>query len=221
MQFNQVTIRCELFPDRIGEKFVTIATGSTPKGYKGAQMRFEVALFRSERIDDAQDAVLYDIGNVSGLPRLRVRATNASGNVILDSDSGGCEVVKDESLSLETWRDGSKQHFAFSFPEADTGIAVGTHHVVVSGADGDVFGISTFEVIDPGTAAAASPAPGDETYFTKVEVNSKLAGLAKRIGAAGESLALTSADGKWRIWLTAVNDEQGLRLDQQQEEIAG
>lgn len=209
--FNQPIIRCALFPDdvRANNNFITQATGATPGMYSGEQVEFQFALFKAKASGD-NPAVLYDISNFSGNPKMRIRSASASGTILLDETVSGCVIEKDPSLDVASWNDGSKWHFRFYFPETATGITAGdTHYIVVYGPDGDVFGRSVIYVVDPGTGLGSSPTPGDAAYYTKNDVNGILGDFARKIGRPNETFALTTQDGKFRIIAQAVNDADG------------
>lgn len=193
--FSEIIIRCPLYPDSVGEAIKTIATSGAPKGYKGAQMRFQFALHKKPAVN-GEPAELYSIAGFTGNPRLRVRVADASGALLMDSDTGGAVVTKDESCTIETWTDGTKQHFDIYFPETDTVIAVGTHFISISGPDGDVFGVGTFQIIDPGTTASASPTPAADGYYTKGEVASLISQFWKNgFNDAGQTFIIVSENG--------------------------
>ncbi len=216
--FNDIVIRCELFPDEVaaGTKFTNIRTGRAPAMYKGAQMEIQVAIFKKRGTTaDEDDAELYDISQFTGLPKMRIRTATAGGTILLD-ETVATSVEKDPSLDLTSWADGSKQHFRFVFAETVTAIAVGVQFLVIYGPDGDVFGISTIEVIDPGTGIGTSPTPPVENYYTKTEVNGKLADLLPKQFADDQPLvmyALNQATGqRARITLQPLFDEGGARM---------
>ena len=76
--------------------------------------------------------------------------------------------------------------------------------------------MSKITVIDPGTGAASSPAPGSELYFTKTDINAKLADkmdkqLADDQGIGFVATNQTTGD-RFRIVLQPVADEQGARV---------
>ncbi len=146
---------------------------------------------------------------------MRIRLLNAAGTVLVD-ESVATSVEKDPSLDLTSWSDGSKQHFRFVFAETVTSIAVGVQFLVIYGPDGDVFGISTIEVIDPGTGAASSPSPPLDGYYTKTEVNGKLVDKLNAQFADDQPLvmyALNQATGqRARITLQPLFDEGGARM---------
>ena len=213
-QFKNIVIRCELYVNEIsdGNNFISIATGKPPVIYKGAQVEFQFCLF-SKKFNANADAELYDISNVTGLPKLRIRLSSSSGTVLLDESLA--TVTKDVSTTLATWQDGSKQHFTFYFPETATGITAGTQFIVVYGPDGDVFGTSAITVIDAGTGAEASPAMGDPTYYTKVDTDGKLNDKLDKQLAADQPISFiaTNASGQQtRITLQPIWDDQGARL---------
>jgi hypothetical protein len=216
--FNQVIIRCELYPDEVGKDFVTRILNGRPAMNKGAQVEFQFGLF-AKRATKTTPAVLYDISNIAGNPLLRIRQTNKDGVLLLDHTVTGCVVAKDQSLDLATWEDGTKQHFRFYFPETATGITEGRQYIVVYGPDGDVYGSANIDVVDPGTGAAASPTPSADGYYTKAEVKALMEDFMRKIGKAGETRALTSKDGKYRIIEELINDADGVRLVANIEEI--
>jgi hypothetical protein len=218
MQFNQVIIRCELYPDEVGKAFVTKALSAKPKMWRGAQVEFQFAVFKRRQIGDTA-AELYDISNIAGLPQIRIRTANAAGTVLLDNTAAGAVIEKDESLDLDSWADGSKQHFRMYFPESATGITAGSQYIVIYGPDGDVFGTSVIEVTDPGTGAAASPEPAAEGYYTKSEVRAILEDFMRLVGEPGQTRALTSADGRWRVVEELISDGDGVRIAQNFEEV--
>ena len=150
MQFENIRVRCALLVDdvREGNNFVTVVTSRPPAIYKGAQVEFLFALLAKKGTSDEDPDELYDISNFSGLPKLRIRTTNASGSVLLDETSATA-VEKNPSLTLEEWERGEGYHFRFYFPETATGITAGAQYIVVYGPDGDVFGRSKNTVIDP------------------------------------------------------------------------
>lgn len=218
--FNQPIIRCALFPDDVSpnNKFISVATSRTPGMYVGEQVKFEFCLFKQKANND-EPAVLYDISNFSGNPKMRIRSGGPTGTVLLD-ESVATDIQKDASVTVDDWNAGTKAHFSFYFPETATGIAAGdNHYIVVYGPDGDVFGRSDIYVSDPGTGAAASPTPGDAAYYTKDEVRGLLEDFVRKIGRPNESWALTTQDGKFRIIAQAVNDEQGPHLVYNTEEV--
>jgi hypothetical protein len=218
MQFEKVVIRCKLFPKQVGKPFATLDTGLKPKMWIGSQVEFQFGLFNRDATLD-EEAELYDISNIAGLPQIRIRTANAAGSILLDHTAAGAVIEKDPSLTLDTWNDGSKQHFKMYFPETATGITAGNQYIVIYGPDSDVFGTSIIEVIDPGTGAAASPAPAAEGYYTKNEVRALFEDFMRKIGRPGETRALTTADGRYRIIEQAVADELGVRIAPQIEEV--
>jgi hypothetical protein len=218
MQFEKVVIRCKLFPKQVGKPFATLDTGLKPKMWIGSQVEFQFGLFNRDATLD-EEAELYDISNIAGLPQIRIRTANAAGAILLDHTAVGAVIEKDESLDLDTWADGSKQHFRMYFPESATGITAGTQYIVIYGPDGDVFGTSIIEVIDPGTGAAASPAPAAEGYYTKSEVRGILEDFMRLVGGPGQTRALTSADGRWRVVEELISDGDGVRIAQNFEEV--
>lgn len=173
--FNDIVIRCELYPDRVsaGEKFTNVATGIVPGFYKGAQFELQIAIFKTKS-DANTGAELYDISQFSGVPKFRVRTTNASGTILIDDTVSGVTIEKDITLDLASWQDGSKWHFRIYVPETASSVATGTNFIVIYGPDSDVFGISDIVVIDPGTGASASPSPPTDVYPTKTDLNNKL-----------------------------------------------
>lgn len=215
--FNDTIVRCELFPDFVvaNEKFVNVRTSLPPAIYLGAQCEFQFAIFATKATSDDTPATLYDVSQFSGLPKMRVRLANASGTILMD-DTVASAVQVDPTLTLATWQDGTKWHFRFAFEVAATGLPVGVQFLVIYGPDGDVFGVSTVEVIDPGTGAGASPTPSADGYFTKTEVNGKLGDKLDKQFAIDQPLVLyaknqtTSQIG--RITLQPTWDDQGLRL---------
>lgn len=214
--FNNIIIRCELFPDAVEPnfKFTNIRTGRTPAMYAGAQMEVQCAIFRTKAAPN-ESAELYDISQFAGLPKMRIRTSTAAGSVLLD-ESVATSVEKDPSLDLTSWQNGTKQHFRFVFPESATGIATGTQFFVIYGPDGDVFGISSMEVINPGTGAGASPSPGDPTYYNKVETQGLLQDKLDKQLAFDQPIvfaAINPVTGeRGRITLQPIWDDQGLRL---------
>jgi hypothetical protein len=223
MNFTRDIIRCELYPDEItnSSKFVNVKTGRTPAMYKGAQVTFQFAVVRTRGEIDT-DMELYGLEDMVGLPKMRIRSSTAAGAVLLD-ESTADEVLKDITLDVDSWEDGTKQHFTFSFPETATSIAVGTHWIVIYGPDDDVFGVSQIEVIDPGTGVASSPSPSDPTYYTAIDVDGKLTDYQKKVLDIDEPIilrALNPATNQLgRITLQAIWDDQGLRLVQTAEDI--
>ncbi len=216
--FNDTVIRCELYPDEVapGNNFTNISTGRTLAMYKGAQMEIQAAVFKKRGTTaDAGDAVLYDMSQFAGLPKMRIRTLNAAGSILLD-ETVATSVEKDASLDLASWADGSKQHFRFVFAETVTAIAVGVQFIVIYGPDGDVFGISSIEVIDPGTGIGTSPTPPVENYFTKGEVNGKLDDKLNELFADDQPLVFyavnTTTGQRGRITLQPIFDDGGLRL---------
>lgn len=223
MNFTRDIIRCELYPDEISNsaKFVNKKTARTPAMFKGAQVTFQFAVVRTRAtIDTAIE--LYGMESMVGLPKMRIRSGTAAGAVILD-ESTADSVEKDITLDATSWEDGTKQHFSFSFPETATSLAVGPHFIVIYGPDDDVFGISTIEVIDPGTGVASSPAPGDPGYYTATDIDGKLLDYQKKVLNVDEPIilrALNPATNQLgRITLQAIWDDQGLRLAQTTEDI--
>lgn len=216
MIFNDIVIRCELYPDEVAPnvKFTNVRTGKTPAMYYGAQMEIQVALFK-KKATPGEDAELYDISQFSGLPKMRIRATNASGTVLLD-ETVALSVEKDATLDLASWQDGSKQHFRFAFAETATAITTGVNFIVIYGPDGDVFGLSDIEVINPGTGASASPTPSADGYFTKTEINGKLTDLLPKQFADDQPLVFYAVNPdtgqRARITLQPIWDEGGPRL---------
>lgn len=216
MIFDRVIVRCELFPDEVSSsfKFVNVSTSKTPGMYAGAQVEFQFALFK-KKAAPGEDAELYDISQFSGLPKMRIRNLTASGSILLD-ETVASAVDKDPSLTLTTWQDRSAQHFRFSFPETATGITTGTHFIVIYGPDGDVFGISSIEVIDPGTGAGSSPAPSADGYYTKTEARGLLADKLDKQFAEDQPLVFlarnTTTNQLGRITLQPIFDDGGLRL---------
>lgn len=214
--FDRVIIRVELYPDEVAldGKFVQVVTGKPPAMYKGAQMEVQCGIFK-RKATTSTPAELYDISQFTGLPKLRIRDTSSAGIVLLD-ETVADSVAKDPSLDLATWQDGSKQHFRFIFAETVTGIAVGNgHFFVIYGPDGDVFGISSIAVIDPGTGIGASPTPPLETYYTKTEVNGKLLDKMDKVLADNQPVtfyATNSVGARVRITLQPVWDDSGARL---------
>lgn len=214
--FNNVIIRAELYVDDVQDNnyFVVTQTGKKPAMYSGAQVEFQFCIFSKKATTDS-DAVLYDISNISGNPKLRVRATNASGTVLMD-ESVATTVLKDATTDLASWNNGTKQHFKFYFPETATGITAGTQYIVVYSADGDVFGRSQITVIDPGTGAASSPTPSAVGYYDKNDVNSKLQDyvLKQRPTDQGDVYyALNQTTGKTaKISVQPIFDDGGARL---------
>jgi hypothetical protein len=215
-KFNNVVVRAALYVDDVqsNNNFTSIVTGRTPAMWKGAQVEFQFALFKSKGTNDT-DPELYDITEFTGLPKLRIRTTNAAGAILVDETSA-TSVEKDATLDLDSWNDGSKWHFKFLFPESATGITAGTQYIVVYGPDGDVFGRSSIEVIDAGTGAGASPAVGDETYYTKTDVNGLLQDKLDKQLADDQGLsfvALNQTTGtRYRISWMPVADDQGARM---------
>jgi hypothetical protein len=216
MTFRNIIIRCELYVDEVdeGKKFVAVATSKVPAIYKGAQVEFQFALFKT-RGNANQDAVLYDISEFAGLPELRVRSSGVSGGIIMDDTATGA-VIEKFDCTLAEWQAGTNCHFRFYFPETATGLAAGTHFLVVFGPDGDVFGISDVVVVDPGTGAASSPAPSAAGYYTKPEVIGLLEDKLDKQLAEDQPLvfyALNPVTGEHaRITLQPVFDENGPRL---------
>jgi hypothetical protein len=214
--FNNSIIRVELFPDETdpNAKFTNIRTGRTPAMYAGAQMEIQAALFK-KKASQTDNAELYDISQFAGLPKLRIRTTNAAGSLLLD-ETVATSVEKDPSLDLTSWQDGTKQHFRFFFPESVTGIAVGNQFFVIYGPDGDVFGLSTMDVINPGTGAASSPTPGDPGYYNKIETQGLLLDKLDKQLAFDQPIvfgAINPVTGeRGRITLQPIWDDQGLRL---------
>lgn len=216
MVFDRVIVRCELYPDEVSSsfKFVQVNTAKTPGMYAGAQVEFQFALFKKKATPSA-DAELYDIAQFSGLPKMRIRNLTSAGIVLLD-ETVASAIEKDVTLDLASWQDGSRQHFRFSFPETATGIATGTHFIVIYGPDGDVFGISSIEVIDPGTGASNSPTPSADGYYTKTEARGLLADKLDKQFAEDQPLVFyarnTTTNQLGRITLQPIFDDGGLRL---------
>ena len=213
--FNDIVIRCELYPDEVApnSKFVNIRTGKTPAMYYGAQMEIQVALFK-KKATTSEDAELYDISQFAGLPKMRIRTTNASGTVLLD-ETVASAVEKDPSLDLTSWQDGSKWHFRFAFAETATAIATGVNFLVIYGPDGDVFGLSDIECINPGTGAAASPTPSAVGYYDKNEIQGLLGDKLNKQLADDQPLVFyttNAAGARVRISLQPIWDESGARL---------
>lgn len=214
--FENIVIRCALFPDDVqsSNNFISGSTGRTPAMYSGAQVEFQFALFKSKANGDTP-AVMDDISTMSGLPKMRIRLATAAGTILLD-ETVATTVAKDASCDVDSWNDGTKQHFRFYFPETATGIAAGVQYIVIYGPDGDVYGRSTIEVIDPGTGAGASPSPSADGYFTKTEVNGKLGDKLDKQLAVDQPLsflALNPVTGKTaRITMQPIFDEGGARL---------
>jgi hypothetical protein len=217
-QFENVRIRAELLVDDVkpNNNFRAVATGRPPSMYRGAQVEFLFALFRKKGSGTSADPdELYDITNISGLPKLRIRTTNASGAVLLDETVATAVEKNTTGLTLEDWQNDNGWHFRFYFPATATGITAGEQYLVVYGADGDVFGRTQITVIEPGTGAAVSPEPGDELYYTKTDVNGKLNDKLDKQFADGQGLTFVAVDAsgnRCRITLAPTWDEQGVRL---------
>lgn len=215
--FENIVIRCPLYPDDVQEQndFQAIATSRKPSAYSGAQFEFQFGLFKTKPTQD-QAGEMLDISNFSGLPRLRIRLANAAGSILLDDTVAGVVVEKDPSCTSTDWTNGTKQHFRFYFPATTTVITAGEQYLVVYGPDGDVFGRSKITIIDPGTGAGSSPSPSAEGYFTKAEVNGKLEDKLDKQLAVDQPLsflALNPVTGKTaRITLQPIFDEGGPRL---------
>ena len=215
--FRNIVIRAALYPDdvRDGNNFVTVTTAQPPAMYIGAQVELQFCLFKSKANGPDQPAVLNDLSEFTGLPKMRVRTTNAAGAILLD-ESLATAVEKDSDCSLEEWNAGTSQHFRFYFPETNTVITAGAQYIVIYGPDGDVFGRSQITVIDAGTASGASPTPSASGYYTKPEMQGILGDYLPKTFGEGQPLVFLARNpvtGQLaRITQTPIWDEQGPRL---------
>lgn len=215
--FRNIVIRCALYPDDVqaNNNFVTVATARPPAAYIGAQVEFQFCLFKQRGNGDSQPAILNDLSEFTGLPKLRIRLATAAGTILLD-ESTATAVEKNVNCSLEDWTTGNSQHFRFYFPETATNIAAGDQYIVVYGPDGDVFGRSQILIVDAGTSAGSSPAPSAAGYYTKPEIAGLLTDYLPKTFGEGQPLVFLArnpvSNQLARITQTPIWDDMGPRL---------
>jgi hypothetical protein len=207
-QYVKTRVRVPLYPSKVGENFINLFAGSTPKIHMGAGADFEIAIFNSA--DE-----LFDVSNITDISVL-VRPTNSNTTEILKTvDSAAIN----SALSLESWRSGVQAHVTIPLLGTETAIAAGTHRITIWGhtndaaVDPDVFGTSVLEVLDSGITAVTNPAV-TPNYLTAAQTQALLGSYVPYVMPAGKTLTFMSRDGLFkRILGVQTNDGAASRQD--------
>jgi hypothetical protein len=179
--------RCEVNPST-DAMFVNKFTGTSPRIYKGAGCRFEIAFFNTA-------TELFDVSNIVDVT-LMVKPVNNPG--------AAAEILKTVSVivpvDINAWNNGTGQHVTIDLLGSETNIAAGTHDLTIWGhtqdasIDPDVFGVSRVEIVDAGIAGVTNPTLTPQ-YATIDQVSAILAGYAQRVLPPGATLTFQSPDG--------------------------
>jgi hypothetical protein len=201
-QFVRTRIRCAIYPAKVGESFIVVAVGGTPKIYKGTGVQFEFAFFDGDALFDVSNMASVTVsvkqkGHPEAVPSML--KTIAAPNI-------------NTGLELTQWQSGAGQHVIVPFTALETSIDATTDYdITVSGftnddlVDADVYGTSTLKLIDAGITNLTNPPAGGSPAASIDDIKGLLAGYVKRLLDKGDTITFQTANGKRRI-LGAADD---------------
>lgn len=145
--FRKIIVRCEVDVDEIISPFKTLRGGSTPHIWAGVGVEFQFLFRRNGEILDVSNFVSITLTILSAL---RTGLPFMTGTIAL--------AALDQTVTEETWADGSKQHASMSFLGSETGMTGsvdGTEYFLI------LSGFTTDAAIDP-----------DDLGWTRLHVHS-------------------------------------------------
>lgn len=211
-QFTRTRVRCEVYPNKVGEAFKSRFTAGNPKIYKGGGCDFEIALLND-------DGTLFDVSNVTEISIL-VRDGTSLATLMAKTSA-----QINQTLTIDDWNNGIGAHAVVSFTGAEASIAAAVNHKITvhgvtsdAGADPDVFGTSVLEVIDAGITGITNPVIDPATGVTFETLTNLLAGYVTFLLPPGKTLTYQSDDGKVKRIEGVANsnptgDPAGERID--------
>lgn len=191
-------LSCRLFPNKVGTDF-TLTDGAPPRIYAAAGHDFRLAFFYS-------DTELYVPDNVVSLTLSVWKSSTLKLQVSTTQLNTG--------LTLAQWQAGTHQHALLSVKSTHTSaLTAGSYDLTIwgatndDGADYDVFGVATLQVIDANlTPGTPDPLPAD-TYVTMEVLNAVFANTVKYgRNPAGKTVSFTSPSGQYAVTHGANDD---------------
>lgn len=165
MAYDSQIIRIKSNTSTLFDNPTDLITGGKLTIFAGNTLDIQVGVFDSGSLTDVS-------GFASAV--LEIKPRNADGTAPDEDDASYLSksvVSFDNTTTLTTWNNGTKQHIEFSFTDDEMKIPVGSHwvscYVVTSGGDTIVLFAGDFIVKQPGTDAG-TPTYVDlgETYYT-------------------------------------------------------
>ncbi|HSI83907.1 MAG: hypothetical protein ACAI35_04375 [Candidatus Methylacidiphilales bacterium] len=164
--FNRKRIRLRVDGDQ-DEKFQDALTSATPVLWRGNDVQIELGLFFGGLVAD-------DISNLTSVTlEAKLSQVSAEPPVISKTVS-----VFDNTLTLETWTDKSKQHAVIPLTAAETNLSLSgatektywlTVSAVTSAGYAITLGVSSLLVREDNAGTAGTPPTNDPTYLTAAE----------------------------------------------------
>jgi hypothetical protein len=148
---------------------------ATPMFWAGNDIQFEIAVF--------DDGVLQSVANLASVT-VEIRAPGPGGSAPDPSSSplmsgtvdAGC---LNDTVTLETWNDGSQQQALIAFSSTQTNIAAGaqwmTLWVITNDDPGRVITLAAgpIRVLEDGAGLTTTPPTPDATYYTAAQSDAR------------------------------------------------